>query len=289
LDCCGYYIPGALILAEPLRRIEVPGGVSIIDEPKIRLNMHCLQLGRRYTAVFCLRGHQSCISFTPILEAKKTSTEPERERMPPLRSTSFRPADARIILTVSEGAEVIVNEDPLAIRTGRQVFVAPGLLPGRDYHYAFVATYSVNGKATRISKRIDVKAGEEVQVDLRAGSQPEKLDAPRLLDSAQAMLRVTVPDGAELFVNDKPAQVTGQTHVLVARDLPHGERRSYSLKAVFTTCDEYVTVLRNASVGAGEQMTVDLNVPREIARREQKNRPKHAVDTYQRSGSVASR
>jgi uncharacterized protein (TIGR03000 family) len=209
--------------------------------------------------------------------------------MPPLRSTSFRPSDARIIVALSDGAEVRVNEDSLSVRTGRQLFLAPALLPGRDYHYAFVATYTQNGRATRIVKRIDVRAGEEIEVDLRTGSQPEKLDSPRLLESAQAVLRVTVPDGAQLLVNDKPAQVTGQTYVLVARDLPRGERRSYSLKAVFTTRDEYVTVLRDVSVGAGEEMTVDLNVSREIVRREQKNRPEHGVEAYRAPGSVASR
>jgi uncharacterized protein (TIGR03000 family) len=106
---------------------------------------------------------------------------------------------------------------------------------------------------------------------------PEKLDPPRLLDSAQAALRLTVPEGAQLFVNDRPVEVTRQTHVLIARDLARGQRRTFSLRAVYTTRDEYATVMREVSVGAGDDVRVALTVPKEIVQWEQKIRPEGGV------------
>jgi hypothetical protein len=70
-DSWGRFVPNALIRTTELRSIWVYPCATTLDEPKLFLNMHVLQLGHRYTLIVGLRGHYSCLHFTPILEANK--------------------------------------------------------------------------------------------------------------------------------------------------------------------------------------------------------------------------
>jgi uncharacterized protein (TIGR03000 family) len=172
-----------------------------------------------------------------------------------------------VIVTVSEGAQVTVNEEVLSTKPGRQVFVAPSLFPDRSYDYSFKATYTRNGKITSVMKTVRARSGEDVEANLEYRQGPEELGQPRAVETSRAVLKIRIPEGAQLSINGKPVRVMGQEYTIADPGIQIGQRNSYALQAGITTKEEYVTLVRTVDLRAGDDLHIDMSIPEAIARR----------------------
>ncbi len=70
---------------------------------------------------------------------------------------------ARLVVQAPEGTKLFVDDRPTATTSSRRVFRTPNLEPGQLYFYDLRAELNQNGKIYRQTRRVFVRAGEEVQ------------------------------------------------------------------------------------------------------------------------------
>jgi uncharacterized protein (TIGR03000 family) len=80
------------------------------------------------------------------------------------------PAPVHVTVRVPDGARVWVADAPSNQTGPAQSFVSPPVEPGVDYTYVVRATWTENGQAVNRTKRVAVRAGDRVTVDM---TQPE--------------------------------------------------------------------------------------------------------------------
>jgi uncharacterized protein (TIGR03000 family) len=95
---------------------------------------------------------------------KSGSTEGEQPNRPPQESDAGVPA--MILVSLPTDAKLTIDDTPTRSTSGRRVFVSPPLEPGKTYHYTFKAEVMRDGRAVSVTKRIDLRAGQETRVEL---------------------------------------------------------------------------------------------------------------------------
>jgi uncharacterized protein (TIGR03000 family) len=228
-DDRGCLVPDPFVLPYEFRRISVPAGVSVLDPPNVRLKKGSVALGRRYTMVVDLRGHESAFHFTPFLE---------------LRMPTARAGDASLILDLPPNAQVRVNgeETPVSSTTAR--FAARGLRPGQTYTYHFECAFVRDGRPQTVVRHVDVRAGDQLHVDFRPATT--------------AAFIVSLPPNAALKVNGEATPYTSPTARFMAFDLRPGQSYQYEFQCSFTRDGRLHTATRTVTVHAGEEARVDL-------------------------------
>jgi uncharacterized protein (TIGR03000 family) len=79
-------------------------------------------------------------------------------------TTSVAPDRAKVIVQLPAGAKLYVDDQPIKTSTDNQAFNTPRLDRGQTYYYEVRAEVVRDGKTVVESKRVLVKAGEEVSV-----------------------------------------------------------------------------------------------------------------------------
>jgi uncharacterized protein (TIGR03000 family) len=74
---------------------------------------------------------------------------------------------ARVIVELPEDAKLFVDDQEMKTLSAKRVFRTPSLEPGQTYYYILRAEVARDGKSLSQTKRILVRAGEEVQTALR--------------------------------------------------------------------------------------------------------------------------
>ncbi len=77
-------------------------------------------------------------------------------------------APATIVVSVPESAKLTIDETATSSTSAQRVFVTPALVSGKNYHYTMKVEYVQDGKPVVISKKVDVTAGNETQVNFLA-------------------------------------------------------------------------------------------------------------------------
>jgi uncharacterized protein (TIGR03000 family) len=95
-----------------------------------------------------------------------SSDQPVEESLP------SRPSKATLIVSLPPDAQLTVNDEPTEVASGKRVFVAPNLEPGRVYPYTFKARVTREGKVHILTRQIKVRAGDKIQVSF-PGSDAE--------------------------------------------------------------------------------------------------------------------
>lgn len=80
------------------------------------------------------------------------------------------PAPVHVTVRVPDGAQVWVADAPSNQTGPAQTFVSPPVEPGVDYTYVIRAAWTENGQPVSRTKRVTVRAGDRVTVDM---TQPE--------------------------------------------------------------------------------------------------------------------
>lgn len=80
-----------------------------------------------------------------------------------------QPARLRVLLPAD--AKLIIEDVPTKQTGSSRRFKTPPLMPGKSYHYTLKWSYEKEGKTVTQTKVVHVRAGDDIEVDLR---EPEK-------------------------------------------------------------------------------------------------------------------
>jgi uncharacterized protein (TIGR03000 family) len=106
----------------------------------------------------------------------------------------------------------------------------------------------------------DAGAGDAGAGDAGAGDAPPlPPDARRRIDSRSAMLNVTVPGDARIFVNDLATSSTGSQRHYVSRDLQPGYTYTYQLRAEYDQDGQTMTETKVVRLNAGQSARVSFD------------------------------
>jgi len=125
-----------------------------------------LQPGRKYTYTLKATVTRAGKAQTVTRQVVVRVGDKVRVDLSPVEARTPAVAQATLTLALPRDATLTVNDEPTAVRSDRPVFIAPGLKPGRKYAYALKATFTRGGKVQSVSRRVTVRAGDQIQVDL---------------------------------------------------------------------------------------------------------------------------
>jgi uncharacterized protein (TIGR03000 family) len=99
------------------------------------------------------------------------SPPPVRDEIVPLPKKpgqeSLAPTKARLIVEVPADGKVYVEDQPMKTPAERRVYQTPDLEPGQAYVYDVRVEVQRDGKAVSATKRVTLKAGQEVVADFK--------------------------------------------------------------------------------------------------------------------------
>lgn len=147
-------------------RLYVDGKASRLTSSTRRLVTPALEPGQEYAytlqAVAVRQGR--------VVQKTKRVTfragERTEVRFADLSQDADEQAPARVAVRVPENARLFVDGKLYPLAPDRSSFDSPALEPGRAYSYSLRAEFFRDGQPQVVSRRIQVKAGEQVRVDL---------------------------------------------------------------------------------------------------------------------------
>jgi uncharacterized protein (TIGR03000 family) len=121
----------------------------------------CNGCGGCYAAASCggCHGPATTPHATPV---PKTG---EKLKVAPKPTTAIA-APARIIVSLPATAKLLVDGADTRSTSATRVFASPALEPGKEFYYTFTGEIASNGRTVTASKKIIVRAGEQVDVQL---------------------------------------------------------------------------------------------------------------------------
>lgn len=69
-------------------------------------------------------------------------------------------------MTLPSDAKLTIDGRPTVSTSESRVFVSPSLTPGKTYYYVLKATVVRDGETETVTKKVDVRAGEESRVKI---------------------------------------------------------------------------------------------------------------------------
>jgi uncharacterized protein (TIGR03000 family) len=72
---------------------------------------------------------------------------------------------ARLVVEVPAEAKLYIDDQPMKTASPRRVFSTPALEPGQAYYYMVRVEVERDGKVQSETRRVIVRAGEEVRAD----------------------------------------------------------------------------------------------------------------------------
>jgi uncharacterized protein (TIGR03000 family) len=108
--------------------------------------------------------------------------------------------------------------------------------------------------------------GQHQMVEPPPDELKQKGDAPP--DTAAAILDVTLPEDAALFINDQPTTSTSAQRRFISPPLPTGRNYQYTLRAEVVRDGQTRSTTQQVTVRAGQRHNVRLEIPQaDLARR----------------------
>jgi uncharacterized protein (TIGR03000 family) len=169
----------------------------------------------------------------------------------PVRVSAL-PTQATVIVAGADGAKVYVDGKLLTQATSPRTFVSPELPTGKDYYYTLKVERNRDGKTIAETRRVDVRAGQVVRVDLDASAVAA---APR---RATAKLTVRLPQDARLTVDGVVVPITTGTQTFQTPQLEAGRKYYYTVRAEVVRGGQPRADSRRVIVEAGKTAEVDF-------------------------------
>lgn len=170
----------------------------------------------------------------------------------PGTSTSLRRADALLAVQVPEDARVYVNDQPTTSTGSRRQYVSRDLEPGFSYTYEVRAEVVRDGKTLEQVRRVDLRAGEVVQV---------AFDFPGS-ETLETSLTVHVPADAKVYLAGNPTRSVGPTRVFRTTGLAGGQAwENYTVRVEVERGGRLLVREETISLKAGQsqELTFDLD------------------------------
>jgi uncharacterized protein (TIGR03000 family) len=102
-----------------------------------------------------------------------TTTPDKKDTKKPLPGTSGEgkevsiPTPATIVVTLPEGAKLMVDDVVSTSAAGTRVFSSPALEAGKDYYYTLKGEIARDGRTITTTEKVRVRAGQQSQVTLK--------------------------------------------------------------------------------------------------------------------------
>lgn len=184
---------------------------------------------------------------------------PHASIAPATSGTAVASTTANVTIQVAEGASLSVDGQAIAISGTSQTFNTPALESGRVYYYEMKATASKDGKSLVASKRVAVRAGETVSVDLRElKAEAAPATKPASFPPAPAKLTIKLPAEAKLFVDGVEAPLTSAERTFNTPTLEPGKDYVYTLKAEVAREGRTLSETKRVNFQAGKEVTVEF-------------------------------
>jgi uncharacterized protein (TIGR03000 family) len=161
---------------------------------------------------------------------------------------------ATVTIQVAEGSKLTIDGKAIAMTSATQTFVTPQLDPSRVYFYEMKASAKKDGKELSANKKVAVRAGEKVTVDLR-DLKPWKAPAP---EKDQASLSVKLPADAKLYVDGVLCPLESAERIFETPPLEKGKQFTYTLKAEVVREGKTTSETKLVPIEAGQQVSVEF-------------------------------
>lgn len=100
-----------------------------------------------------------------VITSPQTQTQVRQSNYMPEGTDSTRTAPVYLDVRVPANAEVMVETEKTTQTGSRRSFISPPITPGRSYVYDIKAKWMENGKEVVLTRKVDVRAGQQVVVD----------------------------------------------------------------------------------------------------------------------------
>jgi len=165
------------------------------------------------------------------------------------------PKQAEVTIQVAQGSKLLVDGKEINLTSSTERFLTPELDPSRIYFYEMKATAKQDGKELSASKRVAVKAGEKVAVDLR---DLKGWTLPTPEQEEVAKVTVKLPENAELYVDGvRLPQFSGE-RTFNSPPLTRGQTFHYTFKAEIKREGKTLSDTQKVSVQAGKTVSVNF-------------------------------
>jgi uncharacterized protein (TIGR03000 family) len=169
---------------------------------------------------------------------------------------------ATVTIQVADGATFSVDGKTIVLSGTSQTFNTPALDSNRTYYYEMKAAASKDGKNLIASKRVAVKAGETITVDLRElkveGAAPASEPKATSFPPAPAKLTIKLPAEAKLFVDGVQAPLTSAERTFETPKLDAGKDYVYTIKAELSQEGRTISETKRVTFQAGKEVTVEF-------------------------------
>jgi uncharacterized protein (TIGR03000 family) len=188
----------------------------------------------------------------PAAPKKKIEGDPGTPDKPKkkVEGADMASAPAEVVIAAAAGVTIRVNGQVTPRKTEMETFLTPDLQAGRTYAYQVEAEATIDGKPVRKTRRVEVRAGWQTQVDFT-----DLKPAAVAKGSETARVTILLPEGAKLYVEGKPIAASGKKTFETPK-LEKGRVYSYTMRAERTADNTSQT--RRVSVEAGKAVTVDF-------------------------------
>jgi uncharacterized protein (TIGR03000 family) len=159
---------------------------------------------------------------------------------------------ATVIVRAPMAAKIEVNGFNLARKSEEQSFATPTLSATGKHTYEFTATLTRDGQPVTKTQTIEVRPGSESRVDfteLFADAGPKK---------ERARVVVTLPEEAELFVDDVKMSATTSTRKFQTPLLEVGRTYSYELRARMMRDGQMHEATQRVRIEPGQEVPVEF-------------------------------
>jgi uncharacterized protein (TIGR03000 family) len=114
----------------------------------------------------CYGGWGYSTYAAPVAPAQQMAPAQPETIAPPKREGAWRmpsPTSARLIVELPKNAKLFVDDQPMKTTSAKRAFRTPTLEPGQAYYYMLRAEVVRDGKSFQQTKKVVVRAGEEIR------------------------------------------------------------------------------------------------------------------------------
>ena len=126
--------------------------------------------GGCYGAYAYASGCYGCLGYPMVSPYQVVPSSPmpkAGETAPPPKETKQEETKAKLIIEVPSDAKLFIDNQPMKTTSSRRAFSTPVLEAGQAYYYVVRAEITRDGQTYELSKRVIVRAGEQVKASFK--------------------------------------------------------------------------------------------------------------------------
>jgi len=183
----------------------------------------------------------------PVIGSAPAATPPAQPAIPAPKQETRLNTPATVLVKAPADVRITVNGQPATRRATEETFTTPVLQAGQTYYYVFEAEAVRNGKPITLKRHVQVRAGQQSQVDFRDFSG----------DVAHVTIRL--PADAQLYVDGVLCNLSASpVRSFDTPKLDFGHKYSYTLKAEVVRNGNTRSESQQVLLEAGKEVKVEF-------------------------------